>query len=663
MIERFPKPATVATIFGMLWALGIPMSRTAYGQQPQPAPSQITVGGVRITGIPDDWTHHHVVFSNPGTEAEAIANGTHGRWLKVVNDPRYIIQQLHRGQPAQGPYAADVARVLAARGLPTTLPPVPVAPAPGPSSLPPPVAIPGAHPAPRFAAQPDGPGSVASSAQLPGISGMAGETPDLKRRWRRDWSENLGGTSQGLTTFPAKYSFSTTGASCSDFAVFNTSAQGSSTQATVVAYNNIYVGTGGCASSLPTVYWEYNTGGYVHLSPVLSLDGSQVAFVQNAGSGTAPASLVLLKWKNTGATVTTLSNTAAGSYRSCTAPCMTTLTFTNSGFDGFSAPYYDYANDVIYVGDNGSYLHKFTGVFNGSPAEAGSPWPVLVNEGTVYPLVAPVQDSVTGNIFVGTSYNGTAGAAGGLECLVTSAGVFTSYFGQLDHEYGIWDAVLLDSSAQETYTFIGDCASSTNCGTHNDTVVLEATTSFSAGETYALGTGLYPMFAGTFDNIYFTSSTPSTPTGHLYVLSPTSSGSYQQLLQITISGSTPGDTMTSATYDSSDFGYGTIMSPLTEFYNATAGRDGVFFGAEAAASGCSTTGTVGCVYGVNVTSGAVPGAAYAFSSEAGGTSGIIIDNGAVFTGADQIYFTTLSSGTCGAGGSGVCAIQASQAAP
>jgi len=47
-------------------------------------------------GVSDDWSHHHLVFSNTGTEEEAIANGTHDRWLNIINDPRYILQSLKR---------------------------------------------------------------------------------------------------------------------------------------------------------------------------------------------------------------------------------------------------------------------------------------------------------------------------------------------------------------------------------------------------------------------------------------------------------------------------------------------------------------------------------------------------------------------------------------
>ena len=53
--------------------------------------------------VVENWSDRATVFSNPGREEEAIHNGTHVRWLKVVNDPRYIMQQIRRGLPAYGP--------------------------------------------------------------------------------------------------------------------------------------------------------------------------------------------------------------------------------------------------------------------------------------------------------------------------------------------------------------------------------------------------------------------------------------------------------------------------------------------------------------------------------------------------------------------------------
>jgi hypothetical protein len=56
--------------------------------------------------------------------------------------------------------------------------------------------------------------------------------------------------------------------------------------------------------------------------------------------------------------------------------------------------------------------------------------------------------------------------------------------------------------------------------------------------------------------------------------------------------------------------------------------------------------------------------AIAITAEAGGVSGIVIDNVSSSTGASQIYFSTLANTTCAtSGGTGGCAIQASQSAP
>jgi hypothetical protein len=44
-----------------------------------------------------------VTFPNPGSEQDAIRSGHHAEWQKIVNDPRYVMQQLKRsgvGVPA-----------------------------------------------------------------------------------------------------------------------------------------------------------------------------------------------------------------------------------------------------------------------------------------------------------------------------------------------------------------------------------------------------------------------------------------------------------------------------------------------------------------------------------------------------------------------------------
>ena len=53
------------------------------------------------SGYIDDWSTHHLIFSNPGTEGAALANGTYAQWWKVTNDRRYVMQQARRNRGGQ----------------------------------------------------------------------------------------------------------------------------------------------------------------------------------------------------------------------------------------------------------------------------------------------------------------------------------------------------------------------------------------------------------------------------------------------------------------------------------------------------------------------------------------------------------------------------------
>jgi len=653
MNMRYPRLSTVTMTLGSLIALGIAISPPISAQQPETSPSQIAVGGLRITGVPDDWTHHRLVFSNPGTEQEAIKNGTHDRWLSIVNDPRYILQQLHRGQPAQGPAAAvaGLERPAAAHPAPTPaqLPPPP-APARGTFAIP--AARANARPVPLSRDR-----NTLAINPAPGLP--AAITPDKRHRLRKDWSIDLGAGAMGLTSFPAKFSFTTAAANCAnDFAVFSTGILGTASQATITAYNRLYTACGG---TVPTVAWQYNTAGDSFLSPVLSLDGAQVAYVQyvclsscGATGEVDESSLVVLKWKANSSLVT-LSSTAPAAYRACAAPCMTALTYANSGFSGFSSPFYDYSADVIYIGDDTGVLHKFTGIFKGTPAEVtASPWPVTLSAN---PLSQPVLDHVSGLIFVGD----TGGFYYGLNA---STAAVTGTSAQLDFVYGLWDAPLVDSSAQMTYVFAGNDGQ-TNCydeysGEYGCSGVFSFPTNFTnlANVESQVYVGYYPLFTGAFDNIYLTSSA-SSPTGNLYVCGETDYDFVQTLNQLPIAANVMGGQSVSSYY----IGDGYPCSAVTEFYNTNAATDYIFLSVEGAYQGCAQD--TGCVFGFNVTSGALPTAPTAGGAEAGGTSAIVIDNAGAASGASQIYFTTLSNtGTCAtSGGNGLCAVQTSQSAP
>jgi hypothetical protein len=97
----------------------------------------------------------------------------------------------------------------------------------------------------------------------------------------RDWSVNLGNNAKvGSGQYPAKFSFSANASpSCAnDFVTFNTGLPGSTSQASILAFNQLYKPPT-CIGNVPSVLWAFNTGGTITRSPVLSYDGSQVAFV------------------------------------------------------------------------------------------------------------------------------------------------------------------------------------------------------------------------------------------------------------------------------------------------------------------------------------------------------------------------------------------------
>jgi len=359
------------------------------------------------------------------------------------------------------------------------------------------------------------------------------------------WSGSaLGGVGTATVqpnTSPAKFSFSSTTADCTnDFVVYPTGMAGSASKtipAQVVAYNNLYVS--GCTGTVPSVYWAYNTAGTdtgaaVTTSPILSPEGRQVAFIQTGGA--AGATLVLLKWGPVPAgTLAVPGSYAAGTldyrnsggdYRAYTSgPVYISLVFKNGNNDTYSQPFYDYSSgqDAIYVGDDSGYLHKFTGVFYGSPSEAGAPWPVLLNAS--YKVTSPVYDPTSGLVFVGNTggYLYAVGTGTGTPTPTTDGQKYSTS-GQLGGTTsgGILDGPLVDPSAGTVYAFV------TTNGTYN--LVFRLLTSFASGSTgqsVAVGTGgtaaqQYYLYDGTFDNVYYGSSAPA---GNLWVVGNTSSTS------------------------------------------------------------------------------------------------------------------------------------------
>jgi len=554
------------------------LSSALLGQMSQ---GQTSEDSQAVVHLPTDWSHHHLVFSNPAT-AEQLK--------RAQQDPRYWHQLFRRSQATPPEAELDIA-------LPFELPR----------------------------------GSKTSSASQ-------------NHKLKRDWSVNMGtGATVGPGQYPGKFGFDVTTYSCTtDFVVFNTGLAGSGTQASIVAYNNLY---SGCGGTVPKAYWAYNTGGTITTSVTLSTDGSQLAFVQ-APAGGGSAALVLLKWATPGGGAGapgTITTTSASNYRNCTAPCMTTIAFKSTAgtdptpTDSYSAPFYDFSgSDNLYVGDNAGYLHQFTGVFEATPKEnTAAPWPVQV---ATAPLSSPIYDLTSGNVFVTTSWQLSndsgarlAAVCASATCAVGSNGNQavgigtttpsnvlgpTTSAGSACHGTGAsgdtslsmrLDAPLVDPVAGKVYAFLGNDGNGKSAVIQFSTTVGTATGDFayhSCGTEETIGTAstgngttpIIPVFAGTFDNAYFTSTggTPpgSSPSGNLYVCGNTSGD--PTLYQVPIASNAMG-TAASVTAVSSRK---TTCSPVTEVYNST--NDLLFLSADTHGTS-PTCGTSGCVYSTNVT--------------------------------------------------------------
>ncbi len=459
-------------------------------------------------GMPTDWTHRHVVFSRPANAEQASL---------VERDPRYWQQWARR----------NIVRVLSGEGEPQ-----------------------GAFP-------------------------LVVHRANAEATVQGDWSEDMGaGSGVGAGNFPAKYSFSTSTANCGsathpDFVVYSTGLAGSGTQASIVAYDNLY---SGCTGTSPNVYWAYNTGGQILTSPVISLDGTQVAFVEtNGGFGI----LVLLKWAPGGSvtspgTLTVVSNSL---YRTCTAPCATQVLLKNgSGSqtnDTTSSVYYDYASDTGWVGGALSWLHKINGMFKGTPGEVSTaPWPVQVYPGNATSLSSPVYDHISGNIFVGD-------AGGFLERVNATTGVPT-VSAQVDHGTGLVAGPALDQTSGKVYVYSSNNGVANCSGTNPCAAVFQFSTSFAAGnagsQTHlgASSAAPNPLYDGGFDSAYESSS---NATGTLYVCGET--GADPVLYRVPIAGGVmpPTGTVISAVTTAASTA---PCSPVTDVSNPSLGEERLF---------------------------------------------------------------------------------------
>lgn len=442
-------------------------------------------------------------------------------------------------------------------------------------------------------------------------------------------------------------------------------ASGTAT-ANLVALNNLY----SICGSAPSTYFAYGTstmsGGATTSSVALSMDGTKLAFVESSSSGSA---LHILKWKAGSGTVTApatpITATSSANWASCTS-CEVVLAMGRNTSSN-SAPFVDYYDDVIYVGDDNGVLYKFSGVFLGSwPSKT---WTETVNSGIAATrtqaaipaqLTGPVFDSVTGNVFVAdslgcVSYVSTSPVAV-YSCKIRTSGTSTSAGNPIP------DPPIVDSGSERVMVFVGDNGS-------GSAEVIQTDIALNNPATLQVGAAGSQMHSGDFDNNYYSGSTAQ---GYLYYCGKQLTQDLPTIRRLTFdaagnfTGSDPDYLQVGSTLDSE-------CSPLTEVYNN--GMDMMFFGVTAGGSGanCTTMGgsqftdtnpSAGCLMSINVTNGVFPTAIAASLGEPGGTSGIVIDNvvSANSASGSGVYFTPLTVGTANGACTGDqgCAVKATQ---
>jgi len=629
-------------------------------------------------GVPEDWTHHHVIFSNPGTFGDAAKDGTVEAWNKIALDQRYQVQQLKR----------DILRR-------------------------------------RFAGTPDYAGRLAILKEWEDALEDRARRPNAgEQQLKTDWSMDLGtGAKVGAGQYPAMFSFDPITASCSDWIAYNTGIAGvSGAQANIAAYTNLYETT--CGTTVPSIAWAYYTGtGSALTSSVLSLDGAKVAYVENTGTG---AILRILAWYPGQGTPAAAhapdkqyTNTSAGAggntaWNTTTCPatgsCLISVAFQNGAQDTISSPFYVYEGaDILYVGDATGHLHKFTGIFNGTPGEVTTGgWPITVSANK---LTSPVYDSGTsGNIFVADSGGFLYSYKASTAAHVMTSSKLTFATGTV----GIADSPMLDSTTEQVYVFAGDDANTGTTGTYNchnaggcggvfqfaagnttsGTGACRATSATAwagtnCGHEALLGTGgttVPTMYDGSFDHIY---EVGTGTTGHLWACTPNTATGVPRLSAVNIQASggivPTGDSASTTdvtTAISALTSAAASCSPVTEIWGGASTTNDYIYLSVSASGTLTTTDAAArclgaCLYNFVVATGGtattagtetVPTTAYAGIAATLGSSGIIIDNTATAASESQIYYTPLGNQACAGNGStgngtGGCAIQTSQAVP
>jgi hypothetical protein len=604
-------------------------------------------------GIPEDWSNRHVIYTR---------NGSVEDMLKLRDDPRFLNSMLrhyireHRSQTGQ----------QATTGLNEDRP--------GESGL------------NTNWLNENSLSEYTSGADTQKLQPYLPSDPIKYRRpvprprnknSKVDWSVSLGPTAGlALGETPAVYTANYALPSCSnDFIVYTINAAaavGTPGQANLVGLTNLYTngaGTGFCSGTDPSFLFSYAIGtGGSPLSPVPSLDGTKIAWIENR---TATHSyLHITIWvANQGASATypaavtgTFSNgacTPAGSscdqaidYTASTYPgCNTAFIAAN----GHSDLYVDYSGNSGFISANNGLLYHIKNIFSTTTSPSVDfciPVNTTFETTPSSAMSGPVYDPLLNQVFITDSekiyaYTVNAGATTPNFSLAAS---YTYGNGLSNYNYQTGPGPLLDAFNGYIYVF-------STYDANGKTSVTQLPTSLASAVPVALGnksTNANPfLFYGAFDNNYFING-PKSALSTLYSCGTDSTTTNaQDLFAISFnpaSGLANTTPAMSSNKNVNPGGNNGLCSPITEFYDGTNDRIFVGVGQPGATSGANVV----TMWNVNtqLTNTSGPGGtmptptASTTATYFGGTSGMSADNNAIGTAqAENVYFSTEQVGS------------------
>ncbi len=322
------------------------------------SPRPVFAADPKPAGYPWDWSHEHLVFSN--TDDPVMR-------AMIKKDPRAFHQWLRR--------KATVSRTPA-DGAPISF----------------------------DTFLPDGTFGKPSAEPAPEARSASRRVEHKRVEHKNDWGVSLGATNFGLVNatnaaplYPAKYTFDlnatpncygmNTPPDIGDYVAFPTGALGATNtsvtmtpngQASIAIYNNLYSAqpTGGyCGTDGPTVFAAYinalcpatTSSDPISSSPVLSLDGTKIAWVTSTGK--VQILTYGLGFSTSGGSQSVLAPACIGPVMSGSlgdGATLQTVTLANAKGTptvSLSAIFVDYHSDAAYVGDDDGFLHKISPFF------------------------------------------------------------------------------------------------------------------------------------------------------------------------------------------------------------------------------------------------------------------------------------------------------------